>query len=79
METGHFLIQLLGKHLNARFTGTTGLPEVNLGEALVSKAVGHDETWVSGRAAKIHEPAFGEHVESIPSGKGILIHLGLDV
>jgi len=46
---------------------------------LVGEAVGHDETRVAGGATEIHQPAFGQQVNAVAAGKGVFVHLRLDV
>ena len=54
VETGDFLVEPLGQHIDTRLVGLTVLPELKLGEGLVAEASAHDEARVTCCAAEIH-------------------------
>jgi hypothetical protein len=54
-------------------------PEIELRQRLVGEAVAHHEARMAGRAAQVHQAAFGQHEDAVAALEGVLIHLRLDV
>src|SRR5204863_6551457 len=79
VETGDFFVELLGKAIDVGLVAVLVLPEVELGEDLVGKRVGHDEAGVAGGATEVHEAAFGEEVNAVAAGEAVFVDLRLDV
>ena len=80
VETSHLLVEVLRQYCDlAWLVGFTVFPKVDLCERLVSEAVGHDETRVTGATTQVHQATFCEHVNAISGRKGILVHLRFDV
>ncbi len=79
VEAGDFFVELLRQDGDADFAAVFGFPEFDLSQRLIGEAVAHDEAWVTGGAAEVHEAAFGEHVDAVAGREGVFVHLGLDV
>ena len=91
VEPGDFFVQFLRKHVDAEgevaFFEAEGLwiPQSHLSDCLVRKAVAHDERWVTGGTAEVHQSAFSQHDDRLPAWvdefvDGAAFHvIGLDV
>jgi len=67
VEAGHLLVELLRKDVDTHGVVVLVLPEVDLGERLVGEAVRHHETRVTGGTSEVHEAAFGEDKDLVPT------------
>jgi hypothetical protein len=79
MQPGHLLIQFFVEGIDTDLAGTPVLPEIDLRQNLIGKAVGHHKTGMAGGAAEIDQPPFGQQVDGMTVGKGVFIHLGFDL
>ncbi len=75
MQPGHFLIEMLGQHVDLVFVGVAPREQLDLGDDLVAEAVRHDEGGVAGGAAEIEQPAFGQDEDGVPVGEDPLVDL----
>ena len=79
VEPGDFLIEFLGKGVNLLLELGLLLVKLDLGEGLVSEGHGHNEGWMASSAAKVEEPALGEHEDGVAVWEGPHVVLWLDV
>src|SRR3989338_8518691 len=77
MQTGNFLIKLLGETVNSDLMRV--LPEFDLGQGLIGKRIAHDKRGMSGGAAQVNQSTFGQDNDGMTVRKTIFINLRLDV
>src|SRR5262245_16222061 len=54
VQTGYFLIELLGQAIDGRLVEVLVGPEIQLGENLIREGVRHDETGMARGASQVH-------------------------
>ena len=75
----HYLVQLLGEHVDSHGVLLGLGPELDLSKHLVGEGGGHDKAWVAHGAAQVDQAALGQQDQVRAIGQGELIDLGLDV
>src|SRR5881398_509140 len=60
MQTGNFLIEVLGKNIYFVLVLVTILPKLNLCKRLVREGVRHYKAWVTCSATKVHQSSFSK-------------------
>ena len=78
VQTGHFLVEVLGQGVHLVLVVRSILPKLNLSNGLVGKAGAHYEGWVPGGATEVHQTAFGQQ-DDVLAFDGVLVYLRLDV
>lgn len=81
METGNFLVELLGEQVDLLGVLARGAvcPELNLSESLVGEGAGHHKARVASGASEIQQATLSEDDDSVLVGEHKAIDLGLDV
>ena len=77
MQAGHLFVQLFGQDVDLFFQIFCG--QLELGQGLVSEAVGHDEAGVPCGAAQVDQTSLGQHQNAAAGLERPLVHLRLDV
>ncbi len=79
MQAGDFLIELLGETIDGRLIGGAIVPQIELGQHLVGKRVGHYEARMPFGAAQVHQPPLGQQVNAAVARQVVAVHLRLDI
>mmetsp|Transcript_52484 Transcript_52484/g.156577 ORF Transcript_52484/g.156577 Transcript_52484/m.156577 type:complete len:445 (-) Transcript_52484:102-1436(-) len=82
MQARHLLVQLLRQQVDLILVGLGLLPvfqKVQLRQDLVGEGAGHHEGRVARGAAKVEEPAGGQHDHAVPIREQEAVNLRLDV
>ena len=80
VKSSDFLVEMLWQYLY--FTSLVVVfvfPKINLGQCLVSKAVGHHKAWVTCGTTKVYQATFCKHVEAVARWECVFVNLWLDV
>src|SRR5205085_1532587 len=79
MEAGHFLVELLGQHIDLLLILAFVLPQRNLCKHLIRKRSRHDERRMTGGASKIQQTPFSKDKNAVAVGEDPFVVLRLDV
>ncbi|AEM42107.1 hypothetical protein KVU_2268 [Ketogulonicigenium vulgare WSH-001] len=79
MQTGDFLVQMLGQDIDAGGIFIALGPQFDLRQHLVGEAGGHDKAGVAGRISKVQQAAFGQQDDAVARGHRDHIDLLFDI
>ena len=79
MQAGNFFVQVFWQDVDLIAILLRLVPEFHLRQHLVAKGIGHHETRMAGRAAKIHQAAFRKQNDALAIRENYVVDLRLDV
>src|SRR3990172_5339664 len=79
LQPRHFFVELLGQDVHADRVLRGVVEELDLRQHLVGEGGAHHVARMSGRAAEVHQPSFGEQDDPLAVGEDDVVDLRLDV